>query len=101
MILALMIDSYPSRPSVNPLVYIESLVNDVTVDGFAPCVVARAADTWARSNRFPPSRAEFLDECRKGRAYLENLGDLPMRAADLRDSAERALVEAGATDVTP
>ena len=81
ILIAVMVDRFPTANVRSPEVYVEGLVNLATRGSYSPTQVAKACDTIITTSKFLPAPAEF------SRA-LESSRELPLSALTLDRAIE-------------
>jgi hypothetical protein len=71
VLVATLIDAYPTQKIANPAVYLHALVEDLTEERFSEPAVAAACRQLRRTTRFAPAISEVLEACRAKRATFD------------------------------
>jgi hypothetical protein len=95
VLLTTMINGFPRATISNVAAYVEALSLVIGHRSVSPEVLAAATVRVWRKNRFPPSIAEFLEECEGVLKGATNARRVVTKMLALLDNAEDALIAAG------
>lgn len=100
LIVALMVDGFPNGRPHEPVVYVESLIQELKVSGFSPAVAAKACNDVLRGMRFLPAVAELVGLASSAREDVERFFRTIDRGLASRADHEQALAAVeGLTDL--
>ena len=94
-LLSLMLDGFPQAKTPSVDIYVDAMLLLVAADQISPEILAAAVSGVWRSQRFPPSISEFLDECRDITKSATSARRVIRKMIALRDNAEDALMATG------
>lgn len=94
-LLSIMLDGFPQAKTSSVDIYVDGALLLISGDQFSPQIVAAAISCVWRKNKFPPSIAEFLDECADMTKAAASTRRVITKMIALRDNAEDALIATG------
>jgi hypothetical protein len=94
-LLSIMLDGFPQAKTPGIDIYVDGVLLLISGEQVSPQIVAAAISRVWRKNRFPPSIAEFLDECSEMTKAATTTHRVITKMIALRDNAEDALIATG------
>ena len=94
-LLSIMLDGFPQVKTQSVEIYVEATLLLLSEDQLSPQILGAAISRVWRKNRFPPSIAEFLDECSEMTKAATSTHRVITKMIAMRDNAEDALIVTG------
>ncbi len=95
ILLSIMLDGFPQTKAPSIDIYVDAALLLISGDPVAPEILAAAISRIWKKNRFPPSIAEFLNECSEVTKAATSARRVVTKMIALRDNAEDALIATG------